>query len=354
MIDSRILDALRAYRNAKKYSAFLNGVDVSLATGSRLRLQITRITPIKTASLYQLYPYTYVTEVTAGDFRELGCGEAHHPLLAIQKSISEAVERCLFRGLKGTPHGTATSNGWAAHVSVEKAREAALFELLERDAVLVHALREIPLLELQPDTLPGWLKEWSQRELRHTEFSRLRVLLSTQGHVPSISVAFTNSAGYGVVAHAADASIGKALSRALAETCRIGRIALSGNYRLSSADLFLTDDTVPTSGPCEQAVAYAHHRPFPQWMFDASISWADATASWSRRLSLFNANPIPFEFVPVLSAPIAAGYCVSTEVQNLFFGRTHDADRRGELNKNRLMQVKPTGEHLSVLPHFVA
>ena len=325
----------------------------SFLTGETMRLQITQVRPLRQGRLYQLYPHAYLTEIRALGFSESGCGEAQHPIVAIQKSISEAVERCLFRALKGSRYGTPTSNGWAAHFSAERARSSALYELLERDAVLVHSLREIPFVEIQPETLPAWINAWAKRELEPTAFPRLRVLVSTHGHFPSVSAAFVSPEGHGVISHSNGDTIEQALMRALAETCRLGRMALSGNYRAKSADLFSPGVGIAGLGPCEQAVAYAHHQPFPSWIFGDSVPWKQVTQQWGEQICQFNANPISYEYVSVLESPIYAGYCKSKDVQNLFFGKTLDAEKRGDLNIKRLEQVRANGR-LSVLPHFVA
>lgn len=154
------IDLWRAHRRAPLFSAFLKGVDVALPTGEMIRLRIESVRPALDTKLFQFFAHAYIAEMRAPGFTEFGYAEATHPLIAIQKSISEAVERCLFRALKGSQYGTTTSNGWAAHVTCEKAEHAALLELLERDAVLIHALREIPFLEIKHDTLPSWLQNF--------------------------------------------------------------------------------------------------------------------------------------------------------------------------------------------------
>lgn len=347
-------EILTAHLNSRKFTAFLQGVKVTLPSGETIRLKLERIYPVTVESkLFQLYPFTYCAEMSGLGFSETGYAEAAHPLLAIQKAIAEAVERCLYRALKGSRYGTKTSNGWAAHLSKKRTEKNALMELLERDATLVHSLREIPFIEVSRETFPNWIKVWERRELAFTVFNQVRILASTHGHFPTLSAVLIDRHGFGVVAHATSESIQTALVRAFAEACRLARMALSHRYEAKARFLFSNDSQVPALGPCEQAVAYAHHHPLPAWIFGEEKTWTQMRSIWKSRVRRFWNDPIHYEYISILEGPIYSGYCQSDQVQNLFFGRTIDAERRGDLNMNRLKQVKPE-EEISRLPHFVA
>jgi hypothetical protein len=351
-VQFRLGEEILAHFRSSRFLPFLQGVDVELPIGQRLRFKINRIASLGSRRLFQLYRYAYFTEMSAGTICEVGCGDADSELLAIQKSISEAVERCLFRTLKETSFGTQTSNGWAAHISRQLANKAALEELLERDSILVHSLKEIPFMEVDTLSFPIGLRLWIDRELVRTHLSRLRILISTHGHVPSISVMFVDKRGFGVVAHAVGENPSQALKRALGEACRLGRLALGGRHFESSRYLFSNEKLVPLLGPSDQAVAYAYYRPFPEWMFGPVIRWNQVGQLWRRHLTKFKLNPIAHSYTEVLKWPLSSGFCSSPDIQSLFFGRTCDADRRGELNKRRLKLNE--GESISDLPHFVA
>jgi hypothetical protein len=346
-------EILAARIQARRFSAFIDGVDLVLPNGRTLNLKVQRVLKTPASKLYQVYPYGFITEMSGSRFTEYGCGEAAHPLIAIQKSISEAVERCLFRHLKNTSSGTMTTNGWATHFSRAKAESSALLELLERDAALVHALREIPFLEIDHETFPKSLLSWENSEMQHTRFSRLRVLVSTAGYLPTLSVVFMDSKGLGVIAHATAKNFPDALLRALAEAARLARMALSGGFSNNSKNLFSTADEILGLGPSEQAVVYAHHRPLPSWMFGQNIAWKTAQRRWAEHIGNYKKNPISYEFISVAHEPLFSGYCKSGDVQDLFFGRTSDAERRGEINRKRL-KIEKNREALSGLPHFVA
>jgi len=350
---SLILDGLRSIRHAGQFSAFIHGVPLTLPTGERLHLKITRSTLIPRDACFSFSPYTFLTEITGGGMTESGCGESDLKLIALQKSISEAVERILFRSLKGSNFGTTTSNGWAAHFNRDQCERAAYMELLERDAALVHWLTETPFLEIDIKTAPLWIRTWAKDQLSQSEFPHLRILLSSVGHVPTISTLFQNKTGMGVVSHAASLGIEQSLTRALLETGRIAQIAVSERYRHTSGRLLSGESRVLPTGPFEQAVTYAHHHPFPDWIFGKVVSWTEAMAYWRAHARQFQAKPIRYEFHEIVRAPLSVGFCTSPDIQELFFGRTSDALRRGVINRTRLGVLNPSG-NFNELPHFVA
>jgi len=353
ILPSLILEGLKAIHHAGKFSAFIRGVSVTLPTGEELFLKITQSTLIPRNQSFSFSPYTFVTEISGGGISEVGCGESDNKLVALQKSISESIERVLFRALKGSKFGTATSNGWAAHFNRGQCEHAALMELLERDAALTHWFTEAPFLEIDLESAPLWIKTWAKGPHSQSQFPNLRVLLSTLGHVPTISTLFQNQDGMGVVSHGASRSLEKSYTRALIETGKIARIVASGGYQNSSKKLFSSDIAILPTGPFEQAVTYSYHRAFPSWIFGNKISWDVTKKYWHAHHKRFQARPIRYEFHEVLKEPLSVGFCTSPDVQNLFFGRTADAIKRGVINRARLGLVESNDE-LNMSPHFVA
>ena len=88
-----------------------------------------------------------------------GSGFAEDPRLAVEKAISEAIERavCNSYGIR--------SNGVACHTDSHKARSNAIDELIERDTFLRHYLLKVPgeRLPLQPQHC-----ELSQKLAKHS------------------------------------------------------------------------------------------------------------------------------------------------------------------------------------------
>jgi hypothetical protein len=339
-----------ALLNVSRFTPFLDGVDHILPTGEHIFMKITSITPVP-PRMFQVFNFAFFAEMSAGGITEKGYAEADTEILAIEKAISEASERVLFRVLKGSRYGTRTSSGWAAHLDPARAENAALMELLERDAALVHWFRKEAFYEIQYVSLPRRVQRWATRWLRGSPFPRLRVLMSRDGFIPTLSTALVDDRGYGVISHAAAESIETALYKALAETARLARMSLGHRYYESSRGLFVAPDSLYSFGPSEHAVAYSHHERMPAWIFGAELTASKAQRSWNQHWSRFRKAGIPYKYVPILNAPLAVGYCISPAVQALFFGKTQDALVRGDLNIARLEQ---TEEDCNFLPHFVA
>jgi ribosomal protein S12 methylthiotransferase accessory factor YcaO len=74
-----------------------------------------------------------------------------------------------------------TSNGWAAHPSEAQAKLNAIFELVERDAVLAQWYSKTPFLRLTSAEFPENLQRWASTELAISEYPELIVLFSTEG-----------------------------------------------------------------------------------------------------------------------------------------------------------------------------
>ena len=65
-----------------------------------------------------------------------GFGSGFSKVTAFTKAYAEYIERATFRGYTGAKSPFTTSSGFAAHTSLEAASEAALGEMVERDAFL--------------------------------------------------------------------------------------------------------------------------------------------------------------------------------------------------------------------------
>ena len=330
-------EIIRSLFVSSKFRGFTRGVTVELPTGQQIALKIESIQRLPDGLAFRFLKNVYVTTMSSGEYTELGYGEADFPLIAIQKSISEAVERVLYRVLKGSSHGTQNTSGWAAHLNRELAKKAALQELLERDAVLAHWLCEIPFQEIRLDTCPAWIQSWAQRTLTGSPYPELRILVSHCGYIPTLSAALVAPTGAGVISHAASQTLEGALSKALSETCALARNAAAGKI----------------AGAALRPAAYGYQPKLPDWIFGQKFGWGRAVRSWKGRARSFSKDCVRSEFHEIVSAPISVGYCTSPDVQNLFFGRTQDAIKSGFINLKRLNNLSRDGES-KAYPHFVA
>lgn len=87
---------------------------------------------------------------------EKGFGTDHNYQLAIEKAYSEFVERKTFQELNRMFGQFKTSNGFAAHIDFKSAKNASIYELMERDALL---------LTWHSQTAPYWLTENESKAL---------------------------------------------------------------------------------------------------------------------------------------------------------------------------------------------
>jgi hypothetical protein len=347
---------LFAIARSSRFTTYERGVPVRLPSGENVVVKIERTSKSVRPVGLRFSTFAFMTEVSAGDARGFGFGEAPTQLIALQKSIAEGVERAIYKAVKGTDHGTTTSNGWAAHINRARALESAVDELVERDAVLVHWLGKIPMKEIAPSTWPSWLLRWTNKELALTPtFNQLRILVSSEGYRPTITTVLINSTGHAVLSHAASTSIERALPKALAETCRIAQIAMEGTHVESSARLGCDNPSSVAITPEDHAMFYAFHEPLPTWLFGERMDWTAARASWKAAQRNFagtvlaKLNP---KFHQVADGPLVVGHATSDLIQSLYFGRTQDAQKRGFINVRRFEEVKH-GREIYLMPHCV-
>lgn len=346
------ISELFAIANSGKFTAYTEGVPMTLPTGESIVIKTQRTYQSKRPIGFRFSKYAFVTEVAAGEHRSTGFGEAPTQLLALQKSIAEGVERALFKALQGTPYATRNTNGWAAHLSHEKAFNAALEELLERDAVLVHWLCQKPMKELSPSSWPNWLDHWTKAELiLSPRFNQLRILISDQGYLPTVTTIILDVEGYAILSHATASTLDEAVSKALAETCRIGQIGAEGNYAMSSA-LLAKNSTDSTFHPEDHPMVYALHNRLPKWIFGPETTWNIERGSWKALRNKLNSSALNPKFHQIAKGPLAVGYCTSDQVQGLYFGRTLTAQSQGCINFHRLKELPHEGE-INLMPHWV-
>ena len=346
-METGFAELFTAVLSSRKFKKFFDGVDFTFPNGEKITLKVAYHRKGTRLAGYQFSKFSFITKVVTNQGIEgYGFGEGENELLTFQKSIAEAVERAVYLSLK--PHcDLMSSNGWSAHLTKKKAEKAALNELLERDAVLVHWLTETPFHEIDPATFPEWLTTWCENELTKTgEFNRLRVLICHAGHVPTVQTILMNKDGHAFISHGASKSIDTAIYRALSETCRI---ATAANYDTLATD-FDNESSILT--PWDHALAYRSERTIPAWVFGKMISYKDGkmlTADKYRNITFSNFAP---KFQTFTCGDLFVSGCESNKIQNLFFGRGDFALKNGLINLERLSEVNSVFV-LNPLPHCV-
>lgn len=347
-------EILSAHASSSRFTAISRGVQVELVTGQTVEVKLKDLERSLRPAGLRLSRYAFITEVEAGGHHGFGYGEAEYELIAIQKAIAEGFERVVFRALQGSEHKAPTTNGWAAHLNPALAHHAALDEVLERDAVLVHWLTRKPMDEVELSDAPVWLAHWIANELsRSASFRRLRVLVSSAGFLPSVTtVLFTDECERAVMSHATADTLERATYKALIETCRLAQVAGEQTHLESSRQLGepACDDYRPR--PEDHSLIYAHHEAFPSWIYGDRKGWKAVASAWRKRYQGFEPKTFAHEFYEVARGPLTVGYCKSDRIQNLFFGRTETAQRRGLINVRRLKEVAREVD-VNLMPHCI-
>ncbi len=351
-----IAEKLSALANTSKFAAFFKGKSIVLPNDDKLELRIISIKRTYLGKGFNFAKYSFVTEVQAGEIREVGYGESEDKIIAFEKSIAEAIERAVFRVLKNKGVGTETTNGWAVHTSAKLARANSSLELLERDAILTHWLMKIPMREICQPTFPEWLESWKNSEfIKNGQFRDIKLFVSTIGHVPTVTVIFKNDRNHGVAGHAADSSLEMGIYKAMTECCRIASVVENVDLRKSSRTLknLKALQNNQNLSPVDHAMFYAHHMPIPGWLSGCVIDFETANMNWANDYKKLNVDNLKATFTEISNGPLCIGYSSSPQIQNLFFGSTVLAMEKGLINFSRLRFLNLEGVE-NFLPHFIA
>ena len=292
-------------------------------------------------------------EATLDGITILACGESDTDDLAMTKAIMELVERAKLM-MWHREHGThATSNGWAAHSTLQNAKTNAILELVERDAVLAQWYLSKPFLEIKPDSWPEEIKEWVRSELAQSEFPKLKLLLSTEGFGPSVTCLFMNDAGLGVSGHGTKLTLEESVNAAIAETCRAAHHAIRRSF-WKDTQILLNRTPSARVDPGTHAVFYAYHEPFPNWMFGQIISWDESATKWNDQIiRLLGSEVDGFKFNVVSEDPATIGFAEHSRALELTWGTT-DIQKVLKQMKARMPSILMEERNLNSQPHIVS
>lgn len=340
-----ILTTLSAFKNAKYYKPLLEGIRVNLPSGESFNVKLSSAKEITWPVAFRRHGY--VTKLMGNGFEGTGCGEDDNKFMAFQKSLSEAFERLIFRNLKGTNYSTYSSNGWACHPNLKLAKQNAMLELLERDAVITHHLKEEEFVEIHE--LPHSVISWATKALAKSKFRNIRLLISTEGFLPTATVLLTNEKNLGVASHATSlVGLTDAMAKALTEASRILNFYSLKSFRRAASEI-CQEVGLARYTPAHHAFVYAYENKLPDWMFGASQNWSEANIRWKNKIAKFDPDKMNFKFSTLVDSPLFVVNCKSPCVQDLYFGPTNQAVKSGLINFRRLGV-----DSVNLNPHFVA
>lgn len=300
----------------------------------------------------------YVVNVEA-DFQGMHlvvCGEANTQEFAATKAVAELLERTAMKSwLDQNPDLVIeNSNGFAAHMNADLARENAIFERMERDAVLAQWYTATPFLQVAPNTLPEDLRAWVDVELSHSEFPILKVILTTMGLGPSVTCLLMNNDGFGVSGHSAKSGLREAMDGALAEACRAAHHYLRRSFWNDSLCLRGEVPSPRLVRPGAHALYYAYHEPFPTWMFGGEIDWCYSRSYWDDKILNFSKTAkSEFSFQVILEEPLTVGFAQSPRCFDLNWGPCNPATIL-QASANKRFAAPITERNLNQKPHIVA
>ncbi len=344
---SEVVEFVKAVLASRSFTRFFSGESTSLPGHGPISLKVKSVRPFTRSEGYRLVKHSICTIVeTESGLLGYGYGESDFELLALQKSIAEGVERCIFRTAKQADPSILTSNGWAAHLTQKKARQSAMVELLERDTSLVHWLSETSYTEILSDSWPEKLKYWADDELsRAPKFNKLRILVSHLGHVSTAATVIHDTSGFAFVSQACSNSLSSAVSKALAETCRIAD--LSSRVTGSTS----TNLEAQSWSPEEHIAFYAKKEPLPEWLYGKKATFQLADSLW-RSPDFRKTTELNVGFSDYHCGPLFVAHASSPDLQSLFFGTTDQAVSNGWINSERVKSFCGN-RGVSPLPHFV-
>ena len=297
---------------------------------------------------FRFYPHIVNIEADLLGKTVWACGEAFDPESAMTKAVAELLERAaLFTWKTQTNNPTVSSNGWAAHSSMEAARHAASLELIERDAALAQWYTATPFLEIPLEELPTTVRQWHETELSRSEFPNLRILVSTMGLGPSVTCLFTNDEGFGVSSHSTRLTLQESIESAIGEGCRAAHMALRKSFWRET--LALRDSDMTVVGPGAHSVYYAYHEPFPTWMFGECVGWTRIDHDWNKRIQSTLESKMRFE--TVLNSPVVVGFAAYELAFPLIWGSTKKENILN-MTASKRFAIQPSEWNLQ--PHIIS
>lgn len=342
-----IKEVLQATFASRDFSQFFAGVEFNIPnSNTTVVIKISSCQRSHRTPGWRIVKHSIETKIEASNgVVAFGFGEHDLELLAVQKSIAEGVERCVFKLLKETRPELKNSNGWAAHLTKLKARNSARSELLERDAALLHWLGQTPMDQINPTSLPSSIQSWIKKELSLApRFNRIKILVSKLGIAPVVATFVHDRDGFGFISQATTSCLQTAIEKALTETCRIADFYEKGISVSTSTDY-------PTT-PEEHAHYYALVEKLPSWLFGKVIDWKVSKKEWKSKYKVISVQKLAAGYEDYQCGPLHISYCQSSQVQNLFFGPTELAITEGLINIERIKNVCGVGQ-LCFLPHFI-
>ena len=253
--------------------------------------------------------------------------------LAFTRAGAEVIERAVIYHSK-----LKSSNGIALHAEEPKAKENALYELLERDQFLCHFFTTTPFAELNPFIVKEleidfeYIREKLEKE--SIEITLKRTLFSNPTTAICLARKVSAKGFNGILGLGASDTLSKSASKAIAECLTNVVWYMDNELHAEGLEGLHPFNSKQVHGPQD------HHKLYLgnsnecdlDWVFSLSRSESESIR-WEGKVT-FHKIDVPFQSLE--TAPIHIFKATSNEVQNVFYGLTKEEN----LNMERLEQFK--------------
>ncbi len=324
----------------------LHAKDISLAPINKI-IEISSITRTSRPEGFRLAQHSFNAIANCDGLEVLGCGEdALDESLAQMKAVSEAIERAVMKVIARKCEKKISSNGWAAHTSLEKAATAAIFELAERDSALMHWFTKTPMRQIHND-IP--VPNKFIKELRQTEFPELTLLISVEFSGPVVTALLSNDKGRAISGHSSGPDLEEAIRSAVIEACRAAHHFQRFSYYDGTRALLKGKAPAETQ-PGMHSLMYAYHEPLPLWIRGCKIDYQAASSLWLQGTNSIVKVMEESKFSAYTTEKHVVVRAENEKLQSIFWGSTETALEQQVVNWGRL---SPYTSHINLRPHMV-
>jgi hypothetical protein len=308
-------------------------------------IEIKNIMPTVRPEGFRLSQFAFNAFAKVDESEVLGCGEDMlDETIAREKAISEVIERAVLALTARSLKRKISSNGWAAHTSVEDAALAAVYELIERDSALTHWLTKTPMQKLSNvESLPKAFLE----QLRRSEFPEIINLVSFDFSGPLVTTLLRNSSGHVIAGHASGETMENAIASSTIEACRAAHHFQRFEY-YEETKAMLSGAMPREIAPGMHSLMYAYHEPLPTWIMGNTVDFSEVRQNWSSTTNAVADIVASSKFSAFSTGSRFVVRAENDALQSVFWGPTEKAILDSNINWNRIEK-----NNTNLRPHMV-
>lgn len=277
-----------------------------------------------------------------------GFGSCISKEVALKKAVNELIERLCFKA-ESNQLGTHTSNGFAAHDTIEHSMLSSMAEVIERDASLSCWLLKLPPLWLPSNPLPKDIPLQYKNILAYLKTKGLNIQIGILGQtgpfftVCSVLLDSHSDKRFGFIySSSSNKNLTLAIQSTILELSRGAEMLLSRLSQGSKVYKVISQESVRSSSDHLEYYLNPDNLHEAEWLFERS---PEVRAFPFHEVSFKPLTPL-FQ----LSWPIHVIYSHSSKYQNLYFGKVNDQ----LINFERLKEIaNPSITKLNSGIHFL-